>query len=73
MGPDENFLTQVGPGQLFVARVGSCRVQLSMLWVWKISLKNVKFSIFFPSGKKYLFGLVQKVPRSKAGQPLIYC
>jgi len=35
------------------------------VWVWKILPKNVKFFNFSPSG--------QKVPGSKAGQPLIYC
>jgi len=54
-----------------VAQVGSG--QPSMVWVWKISPKNVKFSIFFPSDKKNLFRLGQKVPGSMDGQPLIYC
>jgi len=31
------------------------------------------FSIFFPSDQKNIFGLDQKVPGSKVGQPLIYC
>jgi len=52
MGPGQKFLTLVGSGQFFVARVGSS--QPFMIWVlfWKISPKNVKFSIFFPSGQK---------------------
>jgi len=35
--------------------------------------KNVKFSIFFPSGQKNFFGLGPKVLGSKADHPLIYC
>jgi len=38
MGGDKKFLTWVGSGQP------------SMVWVWKISPKNVKFFNFFPSG-----------------------
>jgi len=38
-----------------------------MIWVWKISPKNVNF---FPSDKKISLGRVKKVPRSKAGWPL---
>jgi len=41
------------PGQSFVARVGSG--QPSLVWVWKISLKNPKILNFF------LFGLGLKV------------
>jgi len=44
-----------------------------MVWVWKISPKNVKFFNFYPLGQKNLFGLSQKVPGSKVDQPLIYC
>jgi len=36
-------------------------------------LKMSKFSIFFPSDQKNLFGSGQKVPGLKAGWPLIYC
>jgi len=51
MGLDQNLLTQVG----------SC--QPSMVWVWKISLKNVKIFIFFPLGqKKISLGWVKKYP-----------
>jgi len=42
-----------------------------MVWVWKISPKNPKFLIFFPSGQKNLIGLGQKVPWSKTGQPIV--
>jgi len=35
-----------------------------LVWVWKISPKNTKFSIF---------GSGQKVPEPEAGWPLIYC
>jgi len=37
--------------------------QSSLVWIWKISPKNVKFSIFFPSfQKKILLGRVKKYP-----------
>jgi len=53
MGLGQFFLTWVRLGQFFVARVGSH--QPFMVWVWKISPKNVKFFNFFPFGsKKYL-------------------
>jgi len=38
----------MGPGQNSLIRVGSG--QPSMVWVWKISPKNVKLFIFYPSG-----------------------
>jgi len=63
MGPGQKFLTGVESGQPF------------MVWVWigKISPKNVKFLNFFLlQVKKNLLGSGWKVPRSKAGQPLIY-
>jgi len=52
--------------------------RVSHLWfgfglIWKISLKNPKFFIFFSSDQKNLIGSGQKVPGSKTGQPLIYC
>jgi len=59
MGPDQKNLTGVGSGQA------------SMVCVWKISPKNVKFFSF--QVKKNIFGLGQKVIESKAGRPLIYC
>jgi len=59
----------MGSGQKFLTRVESIfrssgqlgQPSMAWVWIWKISPKNVKFSIFFPSGqvKKY--------------QPLIYC
>jgi len=62
----------MSPGKFFVARVGSGRV--SHLWLrfefGKFPPKISNFSIF---GKKNLFWLGQKVPRSKAGRPLIHC
>jgi len=63
MGLGQNFLTRVGSGQPFMVWV----------WIWEISHKNVNFFIFFPSGQTNLFGSGRKVPRSKAGQPLLYC
>jgi len=50
MGPCQIFLTRIGLGQFFVARVRSD--QPFMVWVWKISPKNFKFSIFLPSDQK---------------------
>jgi len=44
-----------------------------MVWVLKISPKNVKFFNFSLSDKKNHFGFGQKVPGSKAGWPLICC
>jgi len=49
MGPGQKLLTQVRSGQFFEPWVGSG--QLSMVRVWKISLKNVKFFNFFPLGQ----------------------
>jgi len=72
MGPGQNFLTQVGSGQFFVAWVRSGQPFMVWVWIWKISPRNVKFSIFFPLGQKNLFGSGQKIPGSKAGRPLIY-
>jgi len=73
MGPGQNFLTPVGTGQFFVARVGPGQPFMVWVWIWKISTKNVKFFNFFPFGSKNIFGSGQKVPKSKAGWPLIYC
>jgi len=43
--------------------------QPSMVWVWilKISPKNVKFSIFFPSGQKKLLRVGKYPGQSRAG------
>jgi len=62
MGPGQKFLTRVGSGQPF------------MVWVRisKIFPKNVKFFNFFPFRSKKIAS-DRKVPRSKPGQPLIYC
>jgi len=69
MGPGQNFLTQAGSDQFFVARVGSGQLFMVWVWIWKISPKNVKFQ-FFPFGsKKISSGGVKKYP----GRPLIYC
>jgi len=54
MGLGQKFLTQVGSGQFFVARVWSGLV--SYLWFGfefgKFPPKKSNFSIFFPSGQK---------------------
>jgi len=60
-GSRSKFFDPGGLGQPFMVWV----------WIWKISPKNVKFSSL--RIKKNLFGSGWKVPRSKAGQPLIYC
>jgi len=61
MGPGQKFLTRFGSGQFFVARVGSG--QPSLVWVWKISPKNIKFFNFFPfRSKKISSGQVGKYP-----------
>jgi len=75
MGAGQKYLTWVGSGQFFVARVKLGRV--SHLWFGfefqKFTLKMSNFSIFFPLGKKNCLGLGQKVPGLKPGQSLIYC
>jgi len=43
------------------------------VWVWKISPKVSNISFFSLWIKKISSGSGQKVPRSKAGRPLIYC
>jgi len=60
MGPGQNFLTGVRPGQFFVARVGSN--QPSMVWVWKISPKCQIFQYFALRVKKISSGCVKKYP-----------
>jgi len=45
MGPGQKFLTRVR--SFFVAQVGSGQPFLIWVWIWKISPKNVHFSIFF--------------------------
>jgi len=42
----------LGPGQKFLTRVGSGQPFMVWVWIWKISLKNVKFFNFFLSGQK---------------------
>jgi len=59
----------MGPGQFFVARVGSAIFGLGLE---NFPLKIPKFSIFFLSDQKKFIGSGQKVPESKTGQPLIY-
>jgi len=50
---------------------------VSHLWIGfgfgKFNLKIPNFQFFPLRVKKNLFGMGQKVPGSKAGQPLIYC
>jgi len=43
------YLVEIAPGQKHPGWVGSGKP--SMVWVWKISPKNVKFFNFFPSGR----------------------
>jgi len=63
-----------GLGQINFLWLGFGMGWVSHLWFGSGFGKfPLKMSIFFPSGKKNLFGSGQKVPRSKAGQPLIYC
>jgi len=50
----------MGPGQIFLIRVRSG--QPSLVWVWKISPKNIKFFHFIPLNQKNIFGSGQKVP-----------
>jgi len=68
--PEINKTLVMGLGQNFLTRLGSGQPSL----VWGLGLKKTSnFSIFSPLDQKNLFGLGQKVPGSKAGQPLIYC
>jgi len=67
----------MGSGQKFLTRIGSIfcsSSQVSHLWLGfgKFPLKMSNFSIFSLRIKKNLYRLGQKVPGSKAGQPLIY-
>jgi len=75
IGAGQKFLTWVGPGQFFVAQVGSGRV--NHLWFGvgfgKFPLKCLIFQIFSLRVKKNLFRLGQKAPELKAGRHLIYC
>jgi len=64
MGP----LTLVGSDQFLW--LGSVQQFVVLGYFGKFPLK---MSIFFLSDQKNLFGSDQKVPRSKAGRPLIYC
>jgi len=61
----------MGP-QFFVAQVGSAIYGLGL--GLENCPKNIRFFNFFPSAqKKSLWVSGQKVPGSKASQPLIYC
>jgi len=57
----------MGPGQFFVARVGSGQPFMVWVKIWKISPKNVKFFNFFPSGQKKLLQVGSESTRVKAG------
>jgi len=52
-----------GPGNFLLPGLG----RVSHLQVWKISLKNLKFSSFLPTGQKYLIMSVRKISRAKPG------
>jgi len=62
MGSHQIFLNRAG--SIIVARVESG--QPSLVWVWKISLKNTKFFNFIPSGQKNLGGLAYYLQRVKS-------
>jgi len=68
MGPGQNVLIQVGSGLFFVARLGSTIFRLGL--GLKISPKNIKFSIFFPSDKK---NQVKKYPGQRQVSLINYC
>jgi len=54
-------------------QAGSGQQSLVWVWHWKIYLEIPNFSILCPLGpQKNIFGLGQKVPRSKTGWPLLY-
>jgi len=57
IGLSQKFLTWAESDQFFMARVGPDRP--SMVWVWKISHKNIKFFNFSLRVKKNLFGQVK--------------
>jgi len=67
------FQVVMGPGSIFCYTGQVGLGQPSLVWVWKVSPKNLKFLIFFPLDQKNIIRLGQKVPGSKAGHPLIYC
>jgi len=60
-----NILLVMGPRQFFFARV--MLGQPFMVWVRKISPKNIKFFNFFPSGKKNPLWVGSKSTRVKGG------
>jgi len=68
MGPGQNFFTQVGSGQFFVARIGLGWVRHSWYGFefWKFPLKMSNFSIFFPSGQRKLLRVRSESTRVKA-------
>jgi len=61
------WVVVMGPGQFFVAWAGSGLPSMVWVWVWKISPKNVKFFIFFPSGSKKISLAGSKSTRVKGG------
>jgi len=62
------MITIDGSGSKFLTRVRSGQPFMVWGWFWKISLKNVKFFNFCPSGQKKSLRV-----GSKAVRPLIYC
>jgi len=56
MGSGQIF--ELGRVNFFLCAVGSGKP--SLVWVWKISPENAKFSIFFPSGQKISCGQIKK-------------
>jgi len=67
MGPGQNFLTQIGSGQIFVAWDGSAIYGLIWVWIWKISPNNIKFFNFFHFGSKKSLRVGLKSTQVKGG------
>jgi len=64
MGPVQKIWP--GPGGVHFLLLGSG--EPSLVWVWKISPKNTKFSFFSPLGQKNLFRSGQKYAQAGSGK-----